>query len=356
MSSVSPAVHSVRSLGIFGPDGLAQLLSGFSMGGFLNESAQDNIVAKASGTQANATQLVAQTSRVATVATAGDAILLPASVAGLELLVINHGTNAMQVFGAGTDTIDDVATATGVSQMPNSLVIYTCATAGKWYSEGLATGFGGAGFQTLSFVDSITANATQTQAAATQLSAMFNRVATSATLGNGVKLPASAAGLTIIVDNRGANPIQVYGLGADTINGIVATTGVRQGLNTITTYYCATAGNWETTSAGTQNASLLLLSADGAIDPHTSGTYVVTKGSAAALTLAAPTVTTDDGVEIVVTSNTAFAHVITATGLLQTGSASVNTATYAAQKGATLTLVAYQGKWNTVSQVGVAFA
>ena len=73
-------------------------------------------------------------------------------------------------------------------------------------------------------------------------------------------------------------------------------------------------------------------------------------------TLAAPTATTDDGIVITVTSNTANAHTIQATGLLQTGTASVNLATFAAQPGAGLTLMAYQGKWNVLSSVGITFS
>jgi hypothetical protein len=74
------------------------------------------------------------------------------------------------------------------------------------------------------------------------------------------------------------------------------------------------------------------------------------------MTLAAPTATTDDGKIILITSNTANAHTLTATGLLQTGSASVNLATFAAQKGAGLTLIAYQGKWNVLGSVGITFS
>src|SRR5262245_24256050 len=86
----------------------------------IQETAQDNIIANPGGGQANATRLTAQTSRVATVAAPGDSVLLPPSLPGLELVVINRGVNPMQVFGAGPDTINDVAAAGGVSQMANS--------------------------------------------------------------------------------------------------------------------------------------------------------------------------------------------------------------------------------------------
>jgi hypothetical protein len=108
--------------------------------------------------------------------------------------------------------------------------------------------------------------------------------------------------------------------------------------------------------AGPPLLTPVLLSADGAIAPHTPAWNVITKGSAAALTLAAPTAGTDDGLTVGVQSSTAFAHVITATGLLQTGSASVNTATFAAFAGAGLILRAYNAKWLVIAQIGITFA
>lgn len=102
--------------------------------------------------------------------------------------------------------------------------------------------------------------------------------------------------------------------------------------------------------------TLVALTTNGAINPNTAANYVITKAGVLADTLAAPTATTDDGKVILVTSNTANAHTITATGLLQTGSASVNVATFAAQAGAGVTLMAYQGKWNVLGSVGITFS
>lgn len=109
-------------------------------------------------------------------------------------------------------------------------------------------------------------------------------------------------------------------------------------------------------SPGRVQYGLTPLAASGAVPPSVTATYVVTKAGVAALTLAAPVVTTDDGKEITITSNTANAHTLTATGLFQCGTASVNLATFAAQAGAGLTLVAYQGKWNVVASVGITFS
>jgi hypothetical protein len=101
-----------------------------------------------------------------------------------------------------------------------------------------------------------------------------------------------------------------------------------------------------------QNFNFTALTANGAINPNLSATYSITKAGVLADTLAAPTV---DGVTITITSNTAFAHTITATGLLQTGSASVNVATFAAFAGASLQLVSIGGKWSVLTSNGVTF-
>lgn len=207
------------------------------------ETAQDTITAAAGGGQTNATQLAAQTSRISTVATAGDSVKLPQALPGLELIVINHGANPMQVYGQGADTINDVATATGVSHMVNSTVIYTCVTAGAWYTEGLATGFS-AGLQTQAYVNSVTAFAGGGQTSATALTGQINRVSTVATAGDSVKLPVSAAGMIVTVWNDAAAPMQVFGAGTDTINAVATATGVAQMQKSVCIYSCVSAGLW----------------------------------------------------------------------------------------------------------------
>jgi hypothetical protein len=79
----------------------------------------------------------------------------------------------------------------------------------------------------------------------------------------------------------------------------------------------------------------------------------ITKPGVAALTLAAPPLDMD-GLTLLITSNTAFAHTITATGLFNTGTAAVNLATFAARAGATLGIQAASGLWNVISLQNVA--
>jgi hypothetical protein len=86
------------------------------------------------------------------------------------------------------------------------------------------------------------------------------------------------------------------------------------------------------------------ITGDGAITIQ-SGTVVLTKGSAAAITLAAPS--SQDDTEITVISNSDFAHVITfPSAILLDGTTGANTtATFAAFKGAAITLVASGVTW-----------
>src|SRR6266516_7656247 len=93
-----------------------------------------------------------------------------------------------------------------------------------------------------------------------------------------------------------------------------------------------------------------LLAADGAIPNRVPGFYMITKGSAAALTLAAPVAGTDDGMEIEITVGTNFAHAIAITNLQVAGAAgnpkaSLTAVTTNTAIGTTAYLTAYNGLW-----------
>ena len=90
------------------------------------------------------------------------------------------------------------------------------------------------------------------------------------------------------------------------------------------------------------------LSADGAVPiVAASQLFIITKGSAAALTLANPTAGTHDRVRYTFVSATAFAHQISnAAGAgFNGGGAASDVATFGAAKGNSITWVAHQGVW-----------
>ncbi|MCB0251815.1 MAG: hypothetical protein KDI07_24820, partial [Anaerolineae bacterium] len=86
-------------------------------------------------------------------------------------------------------------------------------------------------------------------------------------------------------------------------------------------------------------------------------TAIITKGTAAALTLAAPTATTHDGVIIDITSTTAAAHTVTATTIgFNAGDAASDVCTFSAAIGNNLRVVAYQGEWYVLNNIGGTLA
>jgi hypothetical protein len=229
-----------------------------TLSGFLFESFADNIAAFPGGGQANATQLGAELNKVTTVANPGDSVKLPASAPGLTIICINKGASAMQVFGLGGDVVDDSPAAVGVSQMRNSTVIYSCATAGTWATEGLGGGFtssGGGAFQTFSFVDGLTATAAGTQATSIVVQASQAGFATVAA-GAAAKLPPAKAGMQIDVINHGLNTLTIFPasqtdggvVGGDAFNTQAQNAALTGGI-TITVpviFYCMTDGVWWT--------------------------------------------------------------------------------------------------------------
>lgn len=106
------------------------------------------------------------------------------------------------------------------------------------------------------------------------------------------------------------------------------------------------------------DGSLIVLSGTAdVLNPHSAQDYEITTGSADLTTLAAPTAGDpstggDDGKIIRFTSTTAFAHRITSTGNLQTGTSSTASVTLAANAGASVTLKAYNGKWQIIGSNG----
>jgi hypothetical protein len=108
-------------------------ISGQALADFMMVTPSAGLTAHAGGTQAAALALTAGVNYITTCATAGDSVRLPTSVAGLTVEVVNAGAASSQVYGASTDTINNVATATGVPVAAGKTGYYRCTVAGKWF-------------------------------------------------------------------------------------------------------------------------------------------------------------------------------------------------------------------------------
>ena len=118
-------------------------------------------------------------------------------------------------------------------------------------------------------------------------------------------------------------------------------------------------GSWATPAAGAAGTLRLTVSTlpgpTSAIDPHTPATYVITDVGANLMTIAAPTVGTDDGLVIQITAGTSAAHTLTGTGgTLRVGTAAVTHAAFASYYGASIELMAYQGNWYVMASNNIA--
>lgn len=102
-------------------------------------SVQTGIVAHAGGTKAAAQPIGAAIVRVDTVATAADSVILPPARVGLTMNIINNGVASMQIFGNGSDTINGVATATGIALANGKMIVLVCpqgqtpTVPGQWF-------------------------------------------------------------------------------------------------------------------------------------------------------------------------------------------------------------------------------
>jgi hypothetical protein len=222
----------------------------FQPGDYALTSFVDALTAHAGGGQSSALPLTGQTVRVSTVATAGDSVALPPSTPGMQIAVVNAGANNMQVYGAGTDTINGIATATGVIQAPNSTTTYFCAATGAWYSDGPSNAFSPTAGFSFSPYATIAANSGAAQSGATPLTATINMV-TSAGSAYSVLLPVSVPGMYLdVYTTTATNTVAVFpnagGTTTEVINALAANAGITMATRTSARFACAVAGQWYT--------------------------------------------------------------------------------------------------------------
>ena len=224
------------------------------LSGLLYESAATGIIASTTRTQAGATPLTLEVNRVDT-STApaagtvlGDGVMLMAATAGLDIAIINNTINIITVYGAGSDTINGVASSVGIPMPPGDVAQFESAGAGVWNFE---AGVGASGALAVQLAASGISAAGANQVSATPLPADFNRIS-AATTNQGVRLPpATVAGLDIVVSNKSGAQIVVYGNGTDTIDGNAGSVGVAQMYNSVTFFFSTAPGVWETEGLAT---------------------------------------------------------------------------------------------------------
>ncbi|MCP3980761.1 MAG: DUF2793 domain-containing protein [bacterium] len=72
---------------------------------------------------------------VATVANANDVVTLPVAALGRSCVVVNRGANALQIFPASGDGVDDEATDASVTLAVDTMATFRAQDATTWYSQ-----------------------------------------------------------------------------------------------------------------------------------------------------------------------------------------------------------------------------
>src|ERR1035437_529999 len=170
-----------------------------------------------------------------------------------------------------------------------------------------------------------------TLAATTTLSAPHIIATVDLTIGSGTAITGqSGTGGTVVMT------------AAPTFTGVPLAPTAANGTNTT---QIATTAFVLANTGGTQ-VPIVLNGGTDAIPAHTSATYIVTTAGVDAMTIAAPTVTTDDGLLITVETSTNAAHTLTFTGgTLRPGTAAVTTVNFLSYTGSSVTIMAWQGNW-----------
>jgi hypothetical protein len=259
------------------PSGVAfldPLFENVTLTGVLTESSAVGITAGTTRTQAGATQLTKEVNNVTTATSPvagtvlGDGVALPGPTSvppllpvlpGQDYKVINNTPYPIQVYTELGDlsTINGVAGSTGVA-LPRgdvAIFIYTAPTtplgAGTWNYEP-AMGANGQLLAELA-ADSIAANATGTQVAATVLPiAEMIHVITAANASapySAVAIPVLALpGTELYIENNAANPVQIFPIigGTDQINGLGANNSIVLPAVGTVIVACTLTGSWVT--------------------------------------------------------------------------------------------------------------
>lgn len=95
-----------------------------------------NALTASGTTRADALALTKKINNVTTAA-AGTGVILPAAAIGQTVIVFNGGANAIKVYGAGSDTIDGTAGATGVTLTNAKRAAFICVAANTYISAQL---------------------------------------------------------------------------------------------------------------------------------------------------------------------------------------------------------------------------
>lgn len=214
-----------------------------NIGEFFDLLSLDSITAFSGGGQSSATQLLNQVNRITTVAAAADSVKLPVWSKGRNIVIINSGANALNLYGQTGDTINGQAANAALSIPGGGTVaeVFT-VTQGAWFVQ-LSNQSGALPFSAVVSISSGNGTLTGAQCAGAANFELTTSGATALTTATAAQMLAAMAGagvgtqwlLRIINTNGGTLTITADGTVTQTIGAMtIATNTWREFEMTIT--------------------------------------------------------------------------------------------------------------------------
>ena len=214
--------------------------------GFYVNSYTTGITAHAGGSQTNATPLTTQFNIVATVASTGDSVKLPAASPGLEVTIINTSAKTLAIFPTTGGAINGGSANASVNLPAGGSATYRTLDSTNWYGSGGPSAFSGLtvnGYTT--YYPQVLAAAGATQGAAGAISNSVVIVTVTAST-EGVRLPAAATGLEIRVHVPGTVGAKVYPASGAKINALSTNTSLLSAAGKADIFFARDTTRWVT--------------------------------------------------------------------------------------------------------------
>jgi hypothetical protein len=106
--------------------------------GLVHKTAQNGVTAHAGGGQGSAVAITGDVVEIATCASGGDSIILPAAEEGMNICVINHGAESADIFPATGEDINEAAANAAIACAADATRLFFCYADGHWESVILA--------------------------------------------------------------------------------------------------------------------------------------------------------------------------------------------------------------------------
>lgn len=205
----------------------------------------------AAGTTQGAATAITKTYNIISTASANQGVVLPAALVGKVINVYNISGNTIKVYPASGETIDGGSANAHVTIVDDNGKEFVGTGTGAWR----AVGSGGNNVEdftingsalllgSLTYGVAAISGAGTIQGDATACTETIN-IVTTASAGQGVKLPTAAAGLQIVVQNTTSADIKLYPNTSDKIDGGTVNVGVTLPANTTITVTCKDAVDW----------------------------------------------------------------------------------------------------------------